>query len=130
VERSWSDEARAAFAAYPWPSERERTRARRETELVSGGERVELEDLPLAVRRHAQRSRYTWHGESWRAAVDAFERAILSQALAAHAGRVASTARALKTTPRVVAYAARRLGLACREVKKISKTEKQNRKGN
>ena len=37
-----------------------------------------------------------------------FEKDILSQAIKANGGNIAATARALKTTPRVVAYKARK----------------------
>ena len=42
---------------------------------------------------------------------EGFEKDILSQALAANGGNAAATARALKTTPRIVAYKARKYGL-------------------
>ena len=43
----------------------------------------------------------------------------LAQALAAHGGKAAAAARALKTTPRVVAYKARKYGL-CKKRENIT----------
>ena len=80
------------------------------------------------VRRWLKRQvrpRYAWHGESLKAATAAFEAAILSQALAAHGGNVAAAARALGSTPRIVAYKARKYNLK----PKTSKT-KENDNGN
>ena len=114
MERSWSEAAREAIAAYPWKSPRDREKAIAESELVAFGESVELDDLPLAVRqwlrrRSDQSPKYLWCGESWNELVEGFEREILGQALAANGGNYAATARALKTTPRVIAYKARKL---------------------
>lgn len=117
MARSWSDAASRVFETYPWSNDLEKSRAREESELVSFGADVEIEDLPLAVRRWAARQKisrgrgYEWNGESLDEATRAFEQAILSQALAASQGNVAATARALKTTPRIVAYKARKYGL-------------------
>ncbi len=117
MERSWSEAATAAFEAYPWRDPREKARAREEAELVAFGPCVDVGDLPLAVRRWL-RSRaagpvagWTWHGEDWKTLTEGFEKAVLAQALAAHGGVAAAAARALKTTPRVVAYKARKYGL-------------------
>ena len=128
MERSWSDAARAALDAYPWKNPADKARAAREAELVSFGkaveeselvafgERVEVDDLPLGVRQWLRRNasgkaRYEWHGESWKELTEGFERAILAQALAASGGNLAATARALKTTPRIVAYKAKKYEL-------------------
>lgn len=114
VARNWSEDAVALFEAFPWQSDAEKARARSETELVAFGACVERDDLPLAVRkwgRRRQTSSWTWRGESWAESVAAFERAILSQALASCGGNVAAAARALRTTPRIVAYKARKVGL-------------------
>ena len=84
MERSWSDEARAALDAYPWKNPADKARAVREAELVSFGESVEVADLPLAVRRWAakrSRPRFVWNGESWQEIHAAFEKAILEQVL-------------------------------------------------
>ena len=116
MERSWSDAALAALDAYPWKSPKDKAKAKAESELVAFGEQVETDDLPLAVRLWLRRNRadkrsYVWHGESWKMLTEGFEREILSQALAASGGNVAATARALKTTPRIVAYKAKKYGL-------------------
>ena len=116
MERSWSDAARAALDAYPWKSPRDKAKAVEESELVAFGERVEVDDLPLGVRQWLRRNasekaRYGWHGESWKELTEGFERAILAQALAASGGNLAATARALKTTPRIVAYKAKKYEL-------------------
>jgi len=116
VERSWSDAARAALDAYPWKSPRDKAKAAEEAELVAFGECVEVDDLPLGVRQWLRRNasektRYEWHGESWKELTEGFERAILAQALAASGGNLAATARALKTTPRIVAYKTRKYAL-------------------
>ena len=109
MARNWSEDARAALDAYPWKSPRDKARAAEESELVAFGDCVEVDDLPLGVRQWLRRNasektRYEWHGESWKELTEGFERAILAQALAASGGNLAATARALKTTPRVVAY--------------------------
>jgi len=117
VVKSWSDAARAALDAYPWKNPREKAKAREEAELVAFGEQVEPDDLPLAVRRwtrtHAPKTDkgYVWHGETLEEATRAFEKAILSQALAANGGCRAKAARALGTTARIVDYKARKLGI-------------------
>lgn len=114
MAKNWSEDAAALFDSYPWPSEEEKARARSETELVAFGLCVERDDLPLAVRKWSRRrpaAFWTWRGESWADSVAAFERAVLSQALASCNGNVAAAARALKTTPRIVAYKARKNGL-------------------
>ena len=46
----------------------------------------------------------------------------IAQALAAHGGFAAKAARALKTTPRVVAYKARKYGLQAFKAKQRKKT--------
>ena len=116
MERSWSEAARAALDAYPWKRPADRERAAREAELVAFGDKVEPDDLPLAVRQWMRRNRpvharHVWHGESWKTLTEGFERDILSQALEANGGNAAAAARALKTTARVVAYKARKYGL-------------------
>ena len=64
------------------------------------------------LRRNASgKARYEWPGESWKELTEGFERAILAQALAANGGNLAATARALKTTPRIVAYKTRKYEL-------------------
>ena len=120
MARSWSEAARTALEAYPWPSERDKARAREEAELVSFGEHVEVEDLPLLVRQWlhglAQGPIAGWirKGESWKSLTEGFEKAILQQALARNGGFAAKAARALRTTPRVVSYKARKYGLEIR----------------
>jgi transcriptional regulator with GAF, ATPase, and Fis domain len=116
VERSWSDAAETAFASYPWRSDAEAARARQEAELVAFGAVVEVEDLPLAVRRHMRKKgeeapRFVWRGEAWRDLRADFEKAVFSQALEKAKGNCAAAARSLKTTPRVVTYAARKYNL-------------------
>lgn len=114
MEKNWSSRAKAVFDAYPWTSPEEKARAREEAELVAFGAAVEQEDLPLRVRTWAARQArpcYAWRGESLKAATEAFEKAILSQVLAAHAGNVTAAARALDSTPRIVAYKAKKYNL-------------------
>ena len=116
MERSWSDTARAALDAYPWKNPQDKAKAAEESELVAFGDCVEVDDLPLGVRQWLRRNasgkaRYEWHGESWKELTEGFERAILAQALAANDGNLAATARALKTTPRIVAYKTRKYEL-------------------
>ena len=105
--------------AYPWTTLREKAKAAEEAELVSFGDQVEVDDLPLALRQWQRRKRAespvavpVWKGESWREATEGFEKAILSQALQANGGNLAAAARALQTTRRVVAYKSRKYGLA------------------
>ena len=121
MERSWSEAARAALDAYPWRDPLEKAKAREEAELVSFGACVEVGDLPLPVRQwlreHSKTevsSGWTWKGESWKDLTEGFEKTILEQALAAHGGFAAKAARALKTTPRIVSYKARKYGLVVR----------------
>ena len=115
MERSWSEEARAALDAYPWKNSADKARAAREAELVSFGESVEVADLPLAVRRWAaklSRPRFVWNGESWQEIHAAFEKAILEQVLKRARGNVSAAARLLKTTPRVISYKAKKNGVS------------------
>ena len=120
MERSWSEAALAALDAYPWSDPVAKAKAREEAELVSFGERVEVGDLPLAVRRWLRErskgplSGWIWRGESWKELTEGFEKVILEQALSAHGGFATKAARALKTTPRVISYKARKYGLAVR----------------
>lgn len=116
MAKHWSEAASCVFEAYPWTNDLERSRAREESELVAFGAFVEVDDLPLSVRRWASRQKaahacYEWKGESLESATRAFEQAILSQALERAKGNVAAAARALRTTPRIVAYKARKQGL-------------------
>ena len=117
MERSWSDAATAALESYPWKNPHEKSRARYEAELVAFGAQVEVDDLPLAVRQWLRTrvegplANWTWRGESWTDLTEGFEKMILAQALAAHGGKSAAAARALKTTARVVSYKARKYGL-------------------
>ena len=117
MARSWSEAAASALASYPWRNPQEQARAREESELVAFGEQVEVDDLPLAVRRWLRTrgsgpmTGWTWRGESWRELTEGFEKRILEQALRANGGKAAAAARALQTTPRVVAYKARKYGL-------------------
>ena len=116
MERSWSDAALAALDAYPWRNPKDKAKAKAEAELVAFGEQVETDDLPLAVRQWLRRNRvdkrnFVWRGESWKALTEGFEKDILSQAIKANGGNIAATARALKTTPRVVAYKAKKYGV-------------------
>ena len=116
MERSWSDAALAALDAYPWRNPKDKAKAKAEAELVAFGEQVETDDLPLAVRQWLRRNKvdkrcYVWRGESWKALTEGFEKDILSQAITANGGNIAATARALKTTPRVVAYKAKKYGV-------------------
>ena len=124
MERSWSDAARAALDAYPWKSPQDKAKAAEESELVAFGDCVEVDDLPLGVRQWLRRNasgkaRYEWHGESWKELTEGFERAILAQALAANGGNLAATARALKTTPRIVAYKAKKYELEGGKVRSL-----------
>ena len=116
MERSWSEAALAALDAYPWKNPQDRDKAVAEAELVAFGEKVEREDLPLAVRqwlrRHESgRTDFAWHGEGLKELAERLEKSVVGQALAANGGNVAATARALKSTPRIVAYKARKYGL-------------------
>ena len=114
MARSWSSEAQAALDAYPWTSPAEKAKAREEAELVAFGKDVECDDLPLAVRRWLKRQarpRHVWRGETLKAATAAFEADIISQALAAHGGNMAAAARALGSTPRIIAYKAGKYNL-------------------
>jgi len=114
VARSWSSEAQNALDAYPWSSAAEKAKAREEAELVAFGQDVECDDLPLAVRRWLKRQarpRHLWRGETLKEATAAFEAEIISQALASHGGNIAAAARALGSTPRIVAYKARKYNL-------------------
>ena len=114
MARSWSSEARAALDAYPWTSPAEKAKARAEAELVAFGHDVECDDLPLAVRRWMRRQarpRHVWRGETLKEATAAFEAEIISQALAASGWNMAAAARALGSTPRIVAYKARKYNL-------------------
>ena len=112
--RSWSSAAQAALDAYPWASPAEKAKARAEAELVAFGKDVECDDLPLAVRRWLKRQarpRHVWRGETLKAATAAFEADIISQALAAHGGNMTAAARALGSTPRIIAYKAGKYNL-------------------
>ena len=117
MERSWSDAALAALDAYPWRSPKDKAKAKAEAELVAFGEQVETDDLPLAVRqwlrrRDGAKQGFVWRGESLKELTERFESEIIAQALAANGGNVAATARALNSTPRIVAYKAKKHGLS------------------
>lgn len=120
--KNWSEQAIELFEAYPWSGERERDSALRETELVSFGDTVEVEDLPLRVRAERSRAskRYSflesvsaakWKGDGLDDAVAALEKNILLQVLEKNAQNVTATARDLKTTARIVSYKIKKYGL-------------------
>ena len=121
MARSWSEAAAAALASYPWTDDLEKARAKEEAELVSFGACVEVEDLPLAVRKwlrgraQGPLAGWIWQGESWKDLTEGFEKAVLAQALERNGGFAAKAARALQTTPRVVSYKARKYGLPIRK---------------
>lgn len=97
-----------------------------EAELVAFGEQVEVDDLPLPVRRWLKAASadtapgWTWRGQSWDELTSGFERMVLEQVLKLHGGNIAATARALATTPRVVAYKAAKYRLATRTRKQLN----------
>ena len=120
MAKSWSEAAWAALGSYPWTNPRDRMQAQEEAELVSFGACVEVEDLPLPVRQWLRGQTRTatpgwvWNGESWKTLTERFEKTILRQALEQNGGFAAKAARALKTTPRIVSYKARKYGLPIR----------------
>ena len=137
MARSWSEDARSALDSYPWSDDREKARACEEAELVAFGAQVEVDDLPLPVRRwlrgpaQGPLSGWIWRGESWKELTEGFERTILEQALLRNGGFAAKAARALKTTPRVVSYKARKYGLPVRTSGKSKDiNQSQDIKGN
>lgn len=126
--KSWSKEALAAVRGYPWGSEREKARAVGESELVAFGDRVEMGDLPAEVRRWAAEllagaapaaggggaAVNWWESATLDEKLDECARKLLGEALEHFGGNTAAAARAIGSTPRVVRYNARRLGLAAR----------------
>ncbi len=127
--RELSPRAKAALDAYPWKVPAERDRALYEASLVSFGERIEFDELPLKVRQYSlRRSRkisakdaveqFVWNGEGLEDLVSGFERRIIEQALEACKWNLKATARQLNCTYRVLRYKVGKLGLA--EEKEIS----------
>ena len=114
-ERNWSEEALAAFEAFPWESERDKKIALGESELICSGGVVQLADLPLKVRRYKLQNekqnfaasvagKVLWKGEALDDLVETLEKNIIYQAFSANSKNISATARALKTTARIVSY--------------------------
>lgn len=127
----WSESAKEAFDLYPWPSAEEKHRFLASLEATIGFDEVRLSDLPISVRRNFADKRTPstcWKGRSWDEINDEFQRQLLSQVLDHFKGNIAVTARALNTTPRVISYNARRLGVIKDSKLNISNNNNKERK--
>jgi len=88
--------ALARLAAYGWPGNvRELQNAVEHAMVLARGDGIEPEDLPAAVRAATPEVPRAPDGLTLRAAREAFERAYLTQALAAHGGNASRAARTL-----------------------------------
>ncbi|MCX7590356.1 MAG: sigma-54 dependent transcriptional regulator, partial [Kiritimatiellae bacterium] len=114
-----SPEVEECLLAHSWPGNvRELENTMERAVLVCDGPVILLRHLPLSVRSalpHVGAASSGMSGgtgeASYESRMASFEREILSEALRSSRGNVAAAARILKTTPRIVAYRARRLGL-------------------
>lgn len=135
-----SPEAAELLMRYPWPGNvRELENCMERALLLAMGDVITADNLPATLRQAApgsdlralslvsrgpgtleSRSLGTlepqrlpvWHeGDALEDLVGAYEKEILSQALAAHGGRIAAAARSLRSTPRIVGYKAKKYGL-------------------
>jgi DNA-binding NtrC family response regulator len=114
-----SDTARAAIVGYAWPGNvRELRNALERAVVLAEGEQIELLDLPAQLggdRVHVPAAEAVAADipfmEARERALDAFDRAYLTAALARHAGNVSATARGLGMHRQSLQKMLKRLGV-------------------
>jgi DNA-binding NtrC family response regulator len=114
-------ETERTLLSYPWPGNvRELANAIERATIFCRGTAVQPDDLPQEVRGAEPASdslRFDWQpGEDFATAkkrlIDRFERALLSQALAAHGGNISQTARSLGLHRQSLQQKLQELGIA------------------
>jgi Nif-specific regulatory protein len=109
--RGITPDALDRMMAYSWPGNvRELENAVERAVLVCDGPLIDVAHLPAALQ--AVESDGTASDVSLAGRVAALERQLITDALRASGGRIAAAARRLKTTPRILSYKMRKLGLA------------------
>ncbi|MCS7337379.1 MAG: sigma 54-interacting transcriptional regulator, partial [Verrucomicrobiae bacterium] len=105
--RMFSAEVRRKLLAYPWPGNvRELENTVERAVLICPGQTILVEHLPPALQAIEEPD--TEPGEGLAAQVAALERRLILEALHNTGGNVAAAARALRTTPRILAYKIRK----------------------
>ena len=106
-----------ALMAYKWPGNvRELENCIERAVLVAEGDSIELAHLPPALQLAPAVNEFN-SGEdehsldSFEAQVNAFEKALIQDALEKTKGNVAAAARLLKTTPRIISYKMSKLNI-------------------
>jgi len=108
--RTLSNEVRHRLLAYSWPGNvRELENTIERAVLLCDGQTVQLQHLPGALQTIDASGSDAAEGLA--AQVAALERKLITSALRNTYGNIAAAARALRTTPRVLAYKIRKLGI-------------------
>jgi len=109
--RSLSAEVVERLMAYRWPGNvRELENCMERAVLLCEGETILPRHLPPALQTGAAPGAAP-AGTGLAAQMAAFERDVISEALRSTRGNMAAAARRLQTTPRILAYSVRKLGL-------------------
>ena len=108
--RVFSAEARRRLLAYSWPGNvRELENAVERAVLICNSETIDVQHLPPALQ--ALENESTESDNSLAAQVSNLERKLITEALRAAGGNITAAASVLQTTPRVLAYKIRKLGM-------------------
>ena len=108
--RVFSAEARRRLLAYSWPGNvRELENAVERAVLICNSETIDMQHLPPALQ--ALENESTESDNSLAAQVSNLERKLITEALRAAGGNITAAASVLQTTPRVLAYKIRKLGM-------------------
>jgi DNA-binding NtrC family response regulator len=116
-KRVVSAEAMARLATHAWPGNvRELRHAIEQAAVLASGSEIDVDDLPIASRAGASSGSPSARpsgsfSEAKRNAVDAFERAFLSDALKRHGGNISQTAEAIGMVRQSLQQKLKELGL-------------------
>jgi len=108
--RRFSPEVRSRLLAHPWPGNvRELENTMERAVLVCDGETIEVQHLPPALQ--ALDDAPSDAGNSLVAQVARLERKLITDALRSAGGNMTAAAALLQTTPRILSYKIRKLGM-------------------
>ncbi|MGC8989032.1 MAG: sigma-54 interaction domain-containing protein [Verrucomicrobiia bacterium] len=106
----FSAEARRRLMAYSWPGNvRELENAVERAVLICNSETIDVQHLPPALQAIEDESAES--DNSLAAQVSNLERKLITEALRAAGGNMTAAASVLRTTPRILAYKIRKLGM-------------------
>ncbi|HOK77590.1 MAG TPA: sigma 54-interacting transcriptional regulator [Verrucomicrobiota bacterium] len=106
----FSAEARRRLLAYSWPGNvRELENAVERAVLICNSETIDVQHLPPALQ--ALENESAGSDNSLAAQVSNLEKKLITEALRAAGGNITAAARVLQTTPRILAYKLRKLGM-------------------